>query len=263
VARIKFFPLVAVQFSSALVYRINWFFGILMDFLRISMYWIFWSAAMAKQDVGRYDLAAMVEYYVMALVFNRILSSDVGYGISDDIYSGRLSFHLIRPYPYCLAKTAQDLSGRIGNFLQALLSLALFLIIMIALGSRARLSVNPPALLVLFNAAILTYLVSYLIGLTGYWTHTVWAVFLVYEILFNVFGGMLFPLDIVPGFLRPFFTCSPFYYMLFYPVSLFMNGGAGFSFYSPLIQCGWIGAVLLLCFLLNTTGRKRFEGVGL
>jgi len=261
----KIFKIAFISLSTNIIYRLNWFFGTIMDFLRVGMYWIFWSAVLKSGNVvGNYDLSKIFLYYILVLIVRKLLASEIGFVISDDIYTGRMSFHLIKPYPYFLIKTSDEISKKMENILQTLVTSILFVALMLFLNYEYHFNIKWYTILVLLNAAILTYLISYTIGLIGFWTHSVWAIFLVYEILFNIFGGVLFPLDIVPEYLLPVFRYSPFNYMLFYPVSIILEVSNMATFYSSLIiQYSWILVIFSLCFILNAYGKKKFEGIGL
>jgi ABC-2 type transport system permease protein len=214
--------------------------------------------------IGNYDTAKIMFYYALVMIIKKLTVSNVGYGISSDIHSGRLSFYLLKPYAYSLYKISQDISSRITVIMQSALSLLVFCFIIFGLLHQSY-SVNIALLtpVIIINACILNFLASYLIGILGFWTVSVWAVFLLYETIANSLGGVLFPLDIVPAVLRPLFNYLPFYYMYFFPVTSLTGGFEGNTANSILVQYLWMAILFAATVALNRSGIKRYEAVGI
>lgn len=261
----RIFKLTRIQISSGMIYRADWFFTLLTDFIQLGVYWIFWSAVYKNYTVvGNYDIIKMIEYYVVIILIKKIVVSDVGHFVSGDIYSGYFSICLVKPYLYGFMKLSQDIASKITKILQAFVSFILFLVVLVILDVHTNIGFNIYALISLLNAVILGYLTSYFIGLLGFWTTSVWAVYLMYEAIANIFGGLLFPLDIVPPNLVILFKYSPFYYMFYYPSSILsQNVSLKLIYYSLGFQYFWIILFTFLCLFTSKMGSKKFEGVGL
>ena len=73
----------------------------------------------------------------------------------------------------------------------------------------------------------------------------------------------MFPLNILPPTVGEFLSYTPFPYLLFFPVSIYLNQVTGPALYRGLlIQAFWIGVAFLLAKMVWHRGIKKYGAVG-
>jgi len=181
--------------------------------------------------------------------------------LEDDIRSGALEPHLLRPKHYLVQKVFESFGGmmvRLGAIGLAAL-LALFL------SQRA----SPPlwayaylGVLVVLGCALGVLLFT-LAGLCAFWIRRVLPPYLIVQKLMFIFGGLFAPISLYPGWLYGFAKLTPFAAHIFYP-SLQMIAPSSATFLEGLtLQLFWLAAVTALVALVWRAGVRRVlrEGV--
>jgi ABC-2 type transport system permease protein len=76
-------------------------------------------------------------------------------------------------------------------------------------------------------------------------------------------GGHLFPLDILPPVLQRVLEFTPFPYLLYYPVSVYLGRVQGGEMWQGLaFQAAWVLATYCLARFVWNRGIKKYSAVG-
>jgi ABC-2 type transport system permease protein len=128
--------------------------------------------------------------------------------LEDDIRSGALEPHLLRPKPYL----AQTIAGEAGGMTARLAMLAVAGLGLLAISGHAW-----PAGFGLFYVAVLGVvgatigvLLYTLVGLTAFWLRRVLPALLIMQKLMFLLGGLFAPISFYPGWLHAIAAASPF-----------------------------------------------------
>jgi ABC-2 type transport system permease protein len=128
--------------------------------------------------------------------------------LEDDIRSGALEPHLLRPKPYLL----QLLAGEAGAMSARLAMLGAAGLILIAVTGRAMpspLALGATAVLGVVGASVGLLLYT-LVGLTAFWLRRVLPALLIMQKLIFILGGLFAPISLYPGWLHGLAAASPF-----------------------------------------------------
>jgi ABC-2 type transport system permease protein len=207
---------------SVLVGRVAFYGVILMVFSKL------WQVVFAAQErSGSPAPSAAFGGYVWYLVVTEwimLSQPSVHMDVQADIQSGDIAHQLSRPMSYVGSKLAEGLGD-----------LALRLLVLGAAGlSFGRLFAeswpNPAELIQAALVGLLSSLLMLLcllsIGLCAFWMHDCMPVYMVWQKLVFVLGGLMLPLSIYPDWLRSIALASPFAAMLFGPGDLVIGGNA-------------------------------------
>ncbi len=182
--------------------------------LILAIFHLLWSnIALQKQQFG---LNAQTMVWYLFLTEWIILSvPHVHLDIEEDIKTGSISYHLIRPLSYLHQKTIEALAEMLrrmsvfalaGSCFAALLTGSIpsigFFLVGIPLGILAGL------LAILFLCSI---------GISALWIHETSPLYLIWQKLVFILGGLLFPLSIYPEWLFSIAQHLPFAAMLYLP----------------------------------------------
>ena len=262
----KTIRLACITVSAEIIYRSNWFLGIFIDLLSMGLLLVFWNAALGDRGlIGTYDFAGFFNYFFLVTIMQKIIITDSGSKISDDILTGRLSFLLLKLVSHHKIYISRDLQVKFENIIQTVAMIILYLIIAVSFNLGTGLHFSIFIIPAVLNAIILAYLIQYITGMIAFWTNSAWALLLALTVFNRVFNGQMFPIDIVPEGYRIIFTATPFYYTVYFPVSLLMNKGGSPQYVLTGLATGiaWILALVVLCRVLFRIGMKRYEAAGI
>lgn len=175
--------------------------------------------------------------------------------IEADVRNGDVAYQLSRPLSYVGAK----LSAALGE-------LALRWLVLgasgLALGRLFSGEWPSPegllgVLLVGTLAGWVMLLASVAIGLSAFWIHDVTPIFLIWQKLAFVLGGLMLPIGIYPGWLRVTAEHTPFAALLYGPGQLVVQGGSDDVLHLLLTLAAWGVLFLMIVVLLERRARRN------
>ena len=265
----KYLHVVSIGIQNQLVYRVNYLARVLFGFVPLMATIYLWRAVYASKDgaadVAGYSLAAMTSYYVLVTIVDALTAvSEDDWLIAADIKDGNISQFLLKPIDYLTYRFSLFVSGRLIFTGVALVPVAGFVFFL-------REYFVLPADLATFGwfalsvalAAVLTFLISYSMALLAFWVNEV-ATFIFIQYAFEyIASGHLFPLDILPPAIRTVLELTPFPYMLYFPVSVYLGKVTGDALlHGVLIQAVWVAVFYGVARWVWSRGIKHYSAVG-
>lgn len=259
--------LMRVGFAEAIAYRAEmlvWVLSTTMPFVML----LLWSAVSQGGAVpatsGRsWTPELFTAYYLSMFVVRQLVSAWASWEINWEVRQGLLSARLLRPiHPI--------LSYAVGNVaalpLRFVVSLPVFVGLLLSAG--APFVTRDWRLWLVWCVAMLggwlvTFFANVCIGALSMYMDSSIKVMDVWITCFFVFSGYLFPMDVLPPWLRAVADWLPFRYMVGLPVEL-MVGQHGVAEALVLLarQLGWGVAFGVGAVLLWRGGVKRFQAYG-
>ncbi|HEY3798961.1 MAG TPA: ABC-2 family transporter protein [Caulobacteraceae bacterium] len=180
--------------------------------------------------------------------------------LEDDIRSGALEPHLLRPKPYL----AQTIATEAGNMTARLGMIALGALLILTVSGR----VWPSPLALAFVGVLgviggfIGILLYCLVGLSAFWLRKVLPPLLIMQKLMFLLGGLFAPISLYPPALRALAEASPFAAHLgFAGLQIIAPSASAFCF-ALALQAFWILALSGLIALAWRAGLKRtLQGV--
>jgi ABC-2 type transport system permease protein len=163
--------------------------------------------------------------------------------LEDDIRSGALEPHLLRPKPYL----AQTLAGEAGAMSARLVMLGCAGLLLLALTGRAAsaAALAEAGVLGVLGAAIGLMLYT-VVGLTGFWLRRVLPALLITQKLMFILGGLFAPISLYPGWLHALAAASPFgAHLAFAGQAVLAPSWPGFAA-ALAAQAFWLAALALI-----------------
>lgn len=231
---------------------------ILYIFLRL---WQVTYGETGSQTLGGLSLPQMLWY--LAVTESIILSGPrVAQSVDQDVRTGAISIHFIRPlsYPlYCLFNTLGERAVRfcVNMFVGALISIIFVGLVPInPLGFFCFLTVLPLAFIV-------DFLGNFLIGLAAFWLEDTNGLVLIYSRLTMILGGMLIPLELFPDSWQATLKLLPFSTIVYGPARLFV--APDWSFYQDVLLRQVIACFVFACavaLVFRIASRRVFANGG-
>ncbi len=253
--------------QSNLVYRWNFAIRATFSLFHLVVVFILWAAAyQGKASIGGFDLAQTMTYFVTVLLkqfFNSASNED--YQISEDIRNGLINQFLLKPINYFGYRFSIFVSARLVAGGLALVP------VLIALPFLREHLHFPTEVWWIFYAipaltmsAIIQFTIAYCFGLLTFWFLEIKSFIILSLAIETILAGQVFPLDLMPKWLFELSQYLPYYYQMYFPVSIITGRATDTTdiLFHLGLQAFWAVVLLLVSELLWRRGLRRHTAVG-
>jgi ABC-2 type transport system permease protein len=260
----KWIQTIKISWSNYTTYRFNFFLqvigpGLVFFFIKYNL----WSS-IYKGDlnilIGGYTFSNMIQYHAWSLIVLLLCQGMTANNLSEDIRMGRISNYLIYPMNFWEFHTASFIAF---EFLQVFICL-----ITISLISLTNL-LGPMNIDVLFHGfsycifvSIFWFSIQYLTGIIAFWLEETWTLRVIFSIISGFLSGAIIPLDLFPEKMVTILNYTPFPYLTYYPIKIFM-GEIAFFAKGYIMLSIWLLIVLALNHIIWKRGIKMYTAAGM
>ena len=265
----KYLHVLGIGLQNTLVYRTNFLVRAAFGLIPLAGTLYLWRAIYAGRGAGDkingYTLAQMLSYYlVLTLVdaFTAVAEDD--WQIAADIKDGQISQFLLKPIDYLRYRLSLYAAGRLIYTTCALLPVAVFL------AFQWQSVVGPVsgpalgfALVATLLAGVLQFFIAYAVAMLAFWVLDVSTFIFTQFALEYIASGHMFPLDLLPPWLHQLVMFTPYPYLAYFPVGVYLGRISGGAVAQGLaIQLLWVGAGYGLARFSFARGVRRYSAVG-
>ncbi|MDO8647605.1 MAG: hypothetical protein Q7R70_04270 [Candidatus Diapherotrites archaeon] len=236
-------------------------FGFLFLGIVIFVFYQLWALGFAQKAIPGYSLAKLV-FYVAIAESVTISTIRIYKIIDDDLKKGLLTNYLSKPVNYVFFQFSRALGkSAITLFINLALTLA-FCFLLFGFFPFSLLEFAAVIFASIFCLCLLV-LVGVFFGLLGFYTEDSSAFYFVYSKAIYIFGGLVFPLDLYPQWLKSISDFLPFKWAVFAAGKLAISFSTDFFIEVLLMQLFWIAVFAGLClFVFSRISRKVFINGG-
>lgn len=236
--------------------------------IQIFLIYFLWTTILSDNTSSffGYDRAKILTYIFGIMIVRAIVLSARAIDVTNEIAKGDLTNYLLKPINYFKYWLTRDLSSKVLNlFFAGLEFLALYLI----LKPEIFLQTDPFNLIFfvvsLILAVFLFFVILFITSSVSFWApETSWgAQFLIIFVIIEFLSGSLFPIDILPVTLQKILYVTPFPYLVFFPLQIYLGKVSG-----PLVLGGllitfvWTVALWLVMSSIWRMGLKVYRAEG-
>jgi ABC-2 type transport system permease protein len=224
----KYWHVINVGIQNTLVYRANFFFRASFSLVPLLATILLWTTIFHSNEggkVGSYSLSGMISYYLLVMIVDALTAvTDDDWQIASDIREGGINQFLLKPIDFLFYRFCLFGANRLIYVAVAAIPVGLFIFFW-------RDNFVLPANAAMFGwflfsmvlTGVLQFLMSYTMALLAFWLLEVSTfIFIVFAFEY-VAGGHLFPLNILPPTVATVLHYTPFPYLLFFPVSIYLG----------------------------------------
>lgn len=231
------------------------------------LYFLWLTAYGGLNNLFGYSQAQMLTYILgISLIRSYILAARLSEGVGAQIITGEISNMLVKPISYLKYIFARDLSDKLINIFFS----SVELVVIVALLRPPLVFQSDPLLLAEGVLSVLVGLTLYFIlnfslSLSAFWLHgdDWWAPRFIFGIILDFLAGGLFPIDALPGLVRQVVLLTPFPYLLFFPMKIYLGqAAASFAVRGFLIGVVWVVGLYLFQRWLWQRGLKAYIAAG-
>jgi ABC-2 type transport system permease protein len=255
----KYFQVFKVSLAQEFAYKLNFVMWRVRHVIQILILFSFWNIIFSDNHINffGYDRSKILTYVFGILILRAIVLSARAVDVAGEISSGNLTNLLLKPVSYFKYWFCRDMSSKVLNLAFSIIEISiLFIWLKPPIFIQKDVKVLIPFLISLTLAIGLYFLILFLVNLVSFWMpENAWAAqFLFIFIILEFFAGGVFPLDILPDFLFKISSYLPFYYLLFFPLQVYLGKISLFLVLKGIvISLAWL---LILSFALNRVWHK-------
>jgi|GEM_PF-877115 len=239
---------------------------LVVELISVSSALFLWLAVFrSTAQVGLFGLGSMLLYFALIPFFGSFTNSFVSDFLPREIKDGVISKDLIKPYSLKWVILARQLAIKST---QLILRMPAYIGVLIFLS--VALKVEVPVSKILFAVLFapfcffVHFFLDFFFALFAFFMDDAWSLSHLKFILILIFGGMTFPLSLVPYPLKYLFDFSPFKFLYYFPANLAINGITNVSSFAKDIFLGLFWILLFWIFgnILWKKGVRKFEAYG-
>ncbi|MEK7390297.1 MAG: ABC-2 family transporter protein [Elusimicrobiota bacterium] len=230
----------------------------------ISLY-SFWIALIGdKSSFLGYSRSEMLTYVLLLNILRSFVFAGRGWQLVGEISSGRISSYLVRPISYHGYALSLDLAQKSVHLVSAILEVSL-----LAALVRGQLFIPAdPATWLLFTASVvvsslLFFFLEFLVSSLAFWTSESGGPLFCFELFLQFAAGAFFPLDVLPEGLRRALEITPFPYMVYFPIRLFLQKiTPAQALHLLTLETAWLFAVAAAALFVWRRGVRSYAAEG-
>ena len=255
--------------QAALMYRSSLAIFVISEAFAYAGFIAFWyKAATANPAQSFYTPMALVLYFGLVSYHHGIQHHAASRDLGSDIRLGKLSYSIIRPYPFLLQTLIRSVAFTLTYMilLSPLLAGALIFVpdlwASFQSGLHHDLLWQYPAALVI--GLLCGWFTRMLVGMLAFDMSQIWGPDTFFIALYYAASGSVFPADLLPVWALNIVKWTPMYYMVGFPVLTVMGRIPVESFQDEACR-GVIVTVMTLITMIALwkRGIKRFEAIGI
>jgi len=262
----KYLQIIRITFQEYFEYRLNfvmWRFRNLISFLTLI---IFWLAIYGEKDkILDYQRSQLLTYVIGVAFLRGIVLASRSVDLAGQIRSGELTKLLLQPLKIFNFWFIRDLTDKALNIFFATIEIIIVSKIVnfsLVLPKNSTDFVIFVVLVIL--STLLYFYLSFFISVLAFWTEDVWATrWLLGIVLLELFAGAYFPIDILPSWLVRIIYWTPFPYLVFFPLKIWLGQASiNMSIKIILISFCWLIFFFVLASVLWKKGVKNYGAFG-
>lgn len=229
----------------------------------VSLY-SFWTALIgSKTSFLGYTREEMLTYVLLLNVLRSFVFTGRGWQLVGDISHGKISSYLVRPLSYYGYALALDLAQKTVHVCASVLEFSL----LAWLAGGVYLPRDPETWALFAAAALMSSLLffffEFAVASLAFWTSESGGPLFCFELFLQFAAGAFFPLDVLPEGLRRALEATPFPYMVYVPVRLFLGKVPQAEALSLLgREALWLAAVYLAAMSVWKRGVRSYAAEG-
>lgn len=264
----KYFSIFKISLQEEFAFRLNFILWRVRNIFQIFLIFFLWSTVFenSKTIIFGYDRAKILSYVFGVMIVRALVFSSRSVDVANDIAHGDLSNHLLKPINYFKYWLTRDFSSKFLNLIFATFEFAILYLIL-----------KPPfffqkdiyvLITFLFSAVIAMFLYFFIlfsISAVPFWSPELsWgSQFLMLIVVAEGFSGSLFPINILPANFQSILLSTPFPYLVYFPIQIYLGNVTGFDLIKGLcISLFWMFVLMYLMNLIWKNGLKFYESIG-
>lgn len=240
-----YWPIARATYMIGIVYRFGFLFSILGNLVYLGVAYYLWKSIYRYSDVIRgLTFNETFIYVALGSAIFILLKTYADWIIHFEIREGAIATYLTKPIDYQI----YALFANFGSMLMNLTAISVPTVLVMLLVFRVNIPFGPGLFLFpisLLLAFIVSFSIDYFIGISGFYSESVWGLSITKEIIVTVFSGALIPLQFFPDAIQRVLYWLPFQAIYHTPLMMITRPNQGLDVFLPMILVQLVWAILL------------------
>ena len=263
----KYFSVFKISFEAEFAYRLNFIMWRVRNVLSIFVVFFLWDTIFANpgREVFGYDRAKILTYIFGLIIMRSVVLSIRSVDVPGEIARGELSNYLIKPLSYFKYWFTRDIGSKGLNLIFAIFeSTILFLILKPPFFLQTNIVYILLFLCSVVLAVVLYFFLVFMFTTPVFWfPEQAWGMMFLLFTVVDLFGGGVFPIDILPAAFQKILYLTPFPYLLFVPVQIYLGKISPVQTVGMLlVGLSWLAILAALVRYLWSKGLKVYGAEG-
>lgn len=264
----KYLQVFKISFQQEFAYRANFIMWRVRNVLQIFLVFFLWDAVFSQGDrvIFGYDRERILTYVFGLLIVRAFVLSARAQEVAGEISSGELSNHLLKPLNYFKYFLTRDISSKTLNLgFAAIETIILYLLLKPPFFVQTNVINILVFIVSIVIAMLIFFILVFIISSIPFWIPEAgWGMhFLVTVVAVEFLSGALFPLDVLPQSIQGIINLTPFPYLIFFPLQVYLGKVTGLALIRGLIISGlWTGVLWLTLNSVWRRGLKVYQSHG-
>lgn len=263
----RYWTIFKISFEQEFAYKLNFIMWRVRNVLQFLVAYFLWTTIFADPSrvVFGYDQSRIITYIFGLIIIRAIVLSSRSIDIAGEMSQGLLTNYLLKPMSYIKYWFTRDISSKFLNLAFSVVEVTiLFFVLKPNFFLQTNLVVFLAFIISLAVAVILFFLLMFVSNMLPLWfPEQAWSMTFLLFIFTDFMGGGILPLDILPAYIVKILYLTPFPYLLFIPIEIYLGKlDLAASLNSILVGGLW---VLLLSFATRSIwnlGLKSYRAEG-
>lgn len=264
----KYWSIFKISFEQEFAYRLNFILWRVRNVFQILLTYFLWSTVFAnpQTQIFGYDRAKILTYVFGIMIVRALVFSARAMDVSRDVAQGDLSNYLLKPMNYFKYWFTRDVSSKALNLMFAAVEfLVLFLILKPPFFFQGSIVALFAFLASIALAILIYFFLLFLISSIPFWAPEIgWGShFLVTVVIIEALSGALFPINILPRVFQSLVMATPFPYLIYFPVEVYLGNINGAALAGGLmVAIAWTGVLWFSLNYIWQKGLKVYQAIG-
>jgi ABC-2 type transport system permease protein len=264
----KYWSIFRISFQQEFAYRLNFILWRVRNVFQILLTYFLWSTVFTnpQTQIFGYDRAKILTYVFGIMIVRALVFSARAMDVSFDIARGDLSNYLLKPLSYFKYWFTRDVSSKALNLMFAAVEfLVLFAILKPPFFFQGNLVALIAFTVSIVLAILIFFFVLFLISSIPFWAPEIgWGShFLITVVIIEALSGALFPINILPRAFQSLVMATPFPYLIYFPVEVYLGNIQGSALIGGLmVAAAWAGVLWLSLNFVWQKGLKVYQALG-
>lgn len=262
----KYWTVFTTSWSNGFVYRLNFLLWRFRSILLVLSIYYFWNAIFQNNGViFGYTREKILSYVFLTLILRSFILGAKSIDVGGEVSDGRLSNYLLRPINYLWYWFTRDWADKLLNLIFSIGEFyILFLILKPGIYFQTDIFILAGFILAVLMGVMVHFFIGSITSYTTFWTPgNTWGFWFVYFVVQDLFGGVMFPLDVLPKAFYSLLMLTPFPYLLYFPANLYLGKINGPDILTGLIICSvWVFILYFLTKKVWNRGVRTYQAEG-
>ena len=244
----RYLHIVKAVFMTMIAYPVSTIFTLIGNLAYITVVYFLWQSIYSGSD-SLHGMTFNQTFVYLALSGSILIAfkTYTDWSISNHIIDGSIVMDLLKPLDY----QAQAFAGSLGFALSQglLITLPSVLLMLIFFRGGFPIGINLLVFPISLGLAyILSFCLDYVVGLSSFYTQSLWGIAITKDVIVGVLSGALIPLPFFPDGVRQVLQLLPFQAIYSIPLQIATSSDLHPADYLQLlaVQLAWVAVFLIL-----------------